>query len=483
MEKKNIFLHFLAYFLHNIFWVFVGISWGVTFFFPLDIVVVAIRLTDMGGCCSRDVAVRDKVESEVDDGEYEHDHDNHVTYEDDGARIMIRGSSRFVSMDCQQGKKGVNQDAMTVWEDFTGEPDMIFCGVFDGHGPLGHKVSQYIRDNLPSNLSAAIKMSQQKACRFYDANESETGSYDDIYDENNQNMSLAAWEGCFLKSFDEMDDNLAREINTDSYCSGSTAVTVIKQGDQLIIGNLGDSRAVLCTRGDRDQLIPVQLTVDLKPDIPSEASRIINCEGRVFAAEEEPDVYRIWMPDDDCPGLAMSRAFGDFCLKDYGLISAPDVFYRRLTKQDEFVVLATDGVWDVLTNSEVINIVASAPRRSIAAKMLVKRAVRAWRYKYPGSKVDDCAVICLFLDDQPVLSQSQSKRSGSHSHRHHSKHQHRSKSTRNEDTETVDGKVGVELNEEWKALGGLARANSISRLPRLARNMSKRKSSKYHKGS
>lgn len=78
--------------------------------------------------------------------------------------------------------------------------------------------------------------------------------------------------------------------------------------------------------------------------ILGEASRILNCEGRVFAAEEEPDVYRLWMPDDDCPGLAMSRAFGDFCLKDYGLIAAPDVFYRKLTKQDEFVVLATDGV-------------------------------------------------------------------------------------------------------------------------------------------
>jgi serine/threonine protein phosphatase PrpC len=50
------------------------------------------------------------------------------------------------------------------------------------------------------------------------------------------------------------------------------------------------------------------------------------------------------MPDDDCPGLAMSRAFGDFCLKDYGLIASPDVFYRRITEQDEFVVLATDGV-------------------------------------------------------------------------------------------------------------------------------------------
>lgn len=135
----------------------------------------------------------------------------------------------------------------------------------------------------------------------------------------------------------------------------------------------------------------------------------------------------------------------------------------------------------MLTNNEVINIVASAPRKSIAAKLLVKRAVRAWKYKYPGSKVDDCAVICLFLDDQPVLSHSQS--STSRKSRHRSRHSHRSKSQRNEDNETVAGKVGVELNEEWKALGGLARANSISKLPRVARNMSKRQSSKHHIGS
>lgn len=86
------------------------------FFFFIGYCCVVIKLTDMGGCCSHGVAVRDKVESEVDDGEYEHDHDNHVTYEDDGARVLLKGSSRFVSMDCQQGKKGVNQDAMTVWE-------------------------------------------------------------------------------------------------------------------------------------------------------------------------------------------------------------------------------------------------------------------------------------------------------------------------------------------------------------------------------
>lgn len=75
-----------------------------------------------------------------------------------------------------------------------------------------------------------------------------------------------------------------------------------------------------------------------------ETERIKNLNGRIFALEEEPEVFRIWMPDEDCPGLAMARAFGDFCLKDYGLISIPEVSFRRLTKNDEFVVLATDGV-------------------------------------------------------------------------------------------------------------------------------------------
>lgn len=63
-----------------------------------------------------------------------------------------------------------------------------------------------------------------------------------------------------------------------------------------------------------------------------------------MAMEEEPNIYRVWMPDQDCPGLAMARAFGDFCLKDFGLISVPEVYYRKLTEKDEFIVLASDGV-------------------------------------------------------------------------------------------------------------------------------------------
>lgn len=78
-----------------------------------------------------------------------------------------------------------------------------------------------------------------------------------------------------------------------------------------------------------------------------EAERIRQCQGRVFALQDEPEVARVWLPNIDSPGLAMARALGDFCLKDFGLISVPEVSYRRLTEQDEFIVLATDGVRNI----------------------------------------------------------------------------------------------------------------------------------------
>jgi serine/threonine protein phosphatase PrpC len=85
-----------------------------------------------------------------------------------------------------------------------------------------------------------------------------------------------------------------------------------------------------------------------------EAERIQKCRGRVFALQDEPDVSRVWLPNNDSPGLAMARAFGDFCLKDYGLISVPDVSYHRLTEKDAFVILATDGVI-VYASTEELN--------------------------------------------------------------------------------------------------------------------------------
>lgn len=78
-----------------------------------------------------------------------------------------------------------------------------------------------------------------------------------------------------------------------------------------------------------------------------EAERIQQSRGRVFALHDEPEVPRVWLPFDDTPGLAMARAFGDFCLKDYGVIAVPEMTYRELKEQDHFIVLATDGVCSI----------------------------------------------------------------------------------------------------------------------------------------
>ncbi|OAY59143.1 probable protein phosphatase 2C 6 [Manihot esculenta] len=330
-------------------------------------------------------------------------------------RMSMNGSSKIACLYTQQGKKGTNQDAMLVWENFSARSDAVFCGVFDGHGPFGHMVSKKVRDSLPLILCTQWKdgpndeqSSPHKAGNTPGSTNSEETASASMDDESHDSLESEQHEQfpemylplkkSMMKAFKLMDKELKLHPTIDCFCSGTTAVTLIKQGQDLVVGNLGDSRAVLATRAEDNSLLAIQLTVDLKPDLPREAARIHQCKGRVFALKDEPEVARVWLPNNDSPGLAMARAFGDFCLKDFGLISVPDIYYRHLTKRDEFIILATDGVWDVLSNKEAVDIVASAPGRATAARALVDCAVRAWKLKYPTSKNDDCAVVCLFLD-------------------------------------------------------------------------------------
>ncbi|CAM0152186.1 unnamed protein product [Urochloa decumbens] len=371
-------------------------------------------------------------------------------------------TSAAASIHTKQGWKGANQDAMTVCQDFAGQKGHIFCGVFDGHGPLGREVARHVRDTLPMKLSSALKAkteedlstdalmklrAEEDPSSNTDLDSSDksvcTSLSDDTSDEKHL---LSTWRNVLVKTFEQMDEELRQHSGIDCICSGTTAVTAVRQGDHLFIANLGDSRAVLCTRDSKDRLIPVQLTTDLKPDLPGELARILNCKGRVFAMDDEPDVARMWLPEQDAPGLAMARAFGDLCLKNHGLICTPEVYYRKISEKDEFLVLATDGIWDVLSNKEVVKMVCSAKDPSKAARQLIERAVRAWRRKYPTSMVDDCAAVCLFLNRPPAHDQQAVPSSFTGSFR-----------------KVLSG----EAPEVWRALEGVARANSVTRLPRM----------------
>ncbi|KAK6919014.1 PPM-type phosphatase-like domain [Dillenia turbinata] len=409
-------------------------------------------------------------------------------------RIFSNGKSRTSCIFTQQGRKGINQDAMIVWEDFISE-DVTFCGVFDGHGPYGHLVARKVRDALPLKLLSYLHSCEARrngsGATCFNGNTKADGG-DLQKDGSTEDKLNLIWREAFLKSYKAMDKELRSHPNLDCFCSGSTAVTIVKQGSNLFMGNIGDSRAIMGSRDGNDSMVAIQLTVDLKPDLPREAERIKRCKGRVFALQDEPEVPRVWLPFDNAPGLAMARAFGDFCLKEYGVISVPEYSHRLLTDKDQFIVLASDGVWDVLSNEEVVDIVSSAPARASAARNLVDAAAREWKLKYPTSKMDDCAVVCLFLDgkmdsesdyDEQVFSTAtlQSYHSGaaveSDDGQNSEPSLQRNFTVRSSESESYkrqaievegNGETLVAENQTWSGLEGVTRVNSLVQLPRFS---------------
>ncbi|CAL5403618.1 unnamed protein product [Camellia sinensis] len=409
-------------------------------------------------------------------------------------RIFMNGKSRSSCIFTQQGRKGINQDAMVVWEDFMSE-DATFCGVFDGHGPHGHLVARKVRDALPLKILSFLHSYESK--QSGSSTTCCTGNLKldggDLEKDGTTEYKVGSlWREAFLKSYKAMDKELRSHPNLDCFCSGSTAVTIVKQGANLFMASIGDSRAILGSKDGNDSMVAIQLTVDLKPDLPREAERIKRCKGRVFALQDEPEVSRVWLPFDDAPGLAMARAFGDFCLKEYGVISIPEFSHRILTERDKFIVLASDGVWDVLSNEEVVEIVSSAPSRSSAARILVNSAAREWKSKYPTSKMDDCAVVCLFLDgkmdsesdydDQGFSSATlQSNHSGNAVESDDGQNSEpslqrnftvRSAEEHDPYKRTVEAEVNGETaayeDQNWSGLEGVTRVNSLVQLPRFS---------------
>ncbi|XXG89974.1 hypothetical protein AAC387_Pa12g1848 [Persea americana] len=131
---------------------------------------------------------------------------------------------------------------------------------------------------------------------------------------------------------------------------GSTAVVAVVGIENVVVANCGDSRAVLSRGG-----VAVPLSYDHKPDRPDEMERVEAAGGNVIN----------W---DGCRVLgvlATSRSIGDHYLKPY-VISKPEVVVMERTHLDEFLILASDGLWDVVSNEMACNVV----RRCLAGRSL-----------------------------------------------------------------------------------------------------------------
>ncbi|KAH7644622.1 protein phosphatase 2c-like protein 3 [Dermatophagoides farinae] len=214
-----------------------------------------------------------------------------------------------------QGWRISMEDAHTILLTMPDDPEASFFAVFDGHG--GAKVANYASENLHQGLCSH---------RLY-----QEGHIDE------------ALKNIFVE-FDEMMFN--NEKMRDEL-AGSTAVVVLIKDHQIYCANIGDSRAVASFAGQVDPL-----SIDHKPTCEDEMNRIVSAGG--------------WVQFNRVNGnLALSRAFGDFVFKrnekrsatEQIVIAYPDIQTRSLTSDLEFIIMACDGVWDVMTNEEVVEFI------------------------------------------------------------------------------------------------------------------------------
>lgn len=154
------------------------------------------------------------------------------------------GPYRAGSVYSRQGGKSVNQDSAVLCQGY-GTKDGIFCGVFDGHGKNGHKVSRIVRQRLPVLLLDKTNLLAE-ADGELDGNlfENQETSYDDF----SSNGKFHQWEEACVNAFEEMDKEIKLIRNLDSNFSGTTAVVVMKKyqlQSVWLMGNLNGVKILL----------------------------------------------------------------------------------------------------------------------------------------------------------------------------------------------------------------------------------------------
>ncbi|WOL02749.1 putative protein phosphatase 2C 9 [Canna indica] len=198
--------------------------------------------------------------------------------------------------------------------------------IFDGH--LGEDVAAYLQKHLFTNI---------------------------LKEEDFWNDPA----GAISKAYEKTDKAILSH-STDLGRGGSTAVTaILVDGRKLWIANVGDSRAVLAKGRD-----VIQLTVDHEPN--TERGSIENRGG--FVSNMPGDVPRV------NGQLAVSRAFGDKSLKSH-LRSDPDIRFEDVTTDSDILILASDGLWKVMSNEEAIDIARKCKDAQAAARQLTTEAV------------------------------------------------------------------------------------------------------------
>jgi serine/threonine protein phosphatase PrpC len=262
--------------------------------------------------------------------------------------------------------KDQNQDSYIIQTSLQGIKGNYLFAVCDGHGTEGHNVSRLIKTFLNSVLeNKLIRLPPIDAIKY-------------AIDEVNEKV-------------------LHSRINSNF--SGSTLVSVLILGDHLICANVGDSRAVI--GNDLNNWFALEISKDHKPNRKDESEKIVAAGGRIDT-HENGGPLRIYFKDQNLPGLAMTRSIGDKISREIGLTAVPEIIEKKLTINDRFIIIASDGLWEFISSREAVEIVSKywqQGQSDICCEKLLKESVNRWNNN--SVSVDDITIIVIFLDIQP----------------------------------------------------------------------------------
>ncbi len=272
-----------------------------------------------------------------------------------------------------------NQDNFFVFKNLNDEKNVLFIGVCDGHGLVGHDVSKYLINNLPKNLNKELK----KTNKYISHRET-------LY-------------STMKKVFINTNKDLCKNPNIDTQFSGSTCVTIILTKNKIISGNAGDSRAVM-GRYNNGEWKSIDLSHDQKPNLPGEKERILAHGGRIEAYKDENGgdfgPARVWLKNEDIPGLAMSRSFGDEVAASVGTISEPEIEEFDITNDDKFIIIASDGIWEFISSQECVNFIKDFYIKKDlkgCLKFLLNESSKRWIKE--EEVIDDITAVLIFFEE------------------------------------------------------------------------------------
>ncbi|OMO85928.1 phosphatase 2C (PP2C)-like protein [Corchorus capsularis] len=251
-----------------------------------------------------------------------------------------------------QGFSDSMDDRVVVKEEFCrsdvfGGYPLHFFAVYDGHG--GPHVSSLCKQMMHKIMAEELaRLSIQKAPETSDAGSGEWGDLVRVALEKSfSRMDEVALSTCACGKFGYLCGCKPMELGF----AGSTAVVAILTPHHVVVANCGDSRAVLCRAGK-----PIPLSLDHKPERPDEQERIQAAGGKLVY-QNGVRVYGI---------LNMSRALGDNILKKV-ITSKPEISITERHLEDECLILATDGLWDVMSDALACEVASTCLRDGSSA--------------------------------------------------------------------------------------------------------------------